>query len=105
MKTIYSPDGSESRIIHAVDWSGYHGLGWLENKPADPPVLAQDDATTEDDDDRTLVVDGVTADFIRSLPWRDQRAMLSPEQQAKKPEGLTWEDWAISLLVEVADDE
>ena len=104
MKRIYSPNGKESRIIHNVDWAGYHGLGWLEEKPVDPPEQVELEPVFEDED-QTIIADAITAELIGSLSWRDQKAMLSPEQQANKPTDLSWEDWAISLLVEVPTDE
>jgi hypothetical protein len=115
MKTIYSPDGSESRIIHDVDYPGYQGLGWSDIKPVDPPALDEPDVEPLPDEpdalpDYELPSDdsddlGYTAEDIQALTWRQQRALLSPKEQAEKPENLSWEEWAISLLVEVAEDE
>lgn len=115
MKTIYSPDGSELRIIHDVDYPGYQGLGWSDIKPpVDPPALDEPDVEPVPDEPEAppeyeLPTDGddlgYTAEDIQALTWRQQRALLSPKEQAEKPENLTWEEWAISLLVEVPEDE
>lgn len=114
MKTIYSPNGSESRIIHDVDYPGYQGLGWSDIKPVDPPALDEPDTKLASDEPEAspkyeLPSDGddlgYTTEDIQALTWRQQRALLSPKEQAEKPENLSWEEWAISLLVEVANDE
>jgi hypothetical protein len=113
MKTIYSPDGSESRIIHDVDYPGYRGLGWRDEKPVDPPALDNVEPALVDvepvpeptyelpsnDDDLAYMTEE-----IKALTWRQQRALLSAKQQSEKPDGVSWEDWAISLLVEVPNE-
>jgi len=98
MITVYSEDG-ERRLIHSVDLSGYLSLGWsTERMPVitnEPEVKPEPKPETP-----TVKVPALTANSIKTLSWRDQKSLLSPEQQDEKPDHLTWEEYAIAVLVE-----
>jgi len=92
MITVYSKDG-ERRSIHSVDLSGYLSLGWATERL---PVI-----TNEPEPEPTAVKPPtLTANSIKTLSWRDQKSLLSPEQQDDKPDHLTWEEYAIAVLIE-----
>lgn len=102
MRRVFSPDGQEERLIHTVDWPGYHHLGWLLERPAESPAPEPEPEPEPESElpEEDVKVEPLTAAAIAAMPWRQQRALLSPEQQSKKPPEVSWGDWAISLLVE-----
>lgn len=103
MITVHSPDG-ERRLVHSVDLPGYLTLGWSTERieplsPESESILAEPDPVVNKNSVGGID-SGITAEEISSLSWRDQKSLLSEQQQEDKPDNYSWEDWAIACLVE-----
>ena len=93
MLKVHHPVNPEYALLVADD----NPMGYT---PWDTSAIAPSE-TEDNTEDDTLEL---TEEYIRSLSWRDQKALLDETQQDLKPDGSSWEEWAIAVLVEGAID-